>query len=59
MAYVIDQFQLCFCFALHSQHNWYHCRQLATFDLSCLSILVCKSALRHRYQCPCNWTKII
>jgi len=38
MTYVTDQFRLCFCFALHSQHSWYLCRQLATYALSCLCI---------------------
>ena len=59
MTNVTDQFELCFCFVLHSQHNWYLCRQLATYALSCLCILVCKSAWRHGCRCLCNWTKTI
>jgi len=59
MTHVTDQFQLCFCFALYSQRNWHLCRQLATYALSCLCILVSKSAWRHVCRCPCNWTKTI
>ena len=50
MIYVTDKFKLCFCFALaklnsyilflHSQHNRHVCRQLGTYALSCLPILV-------------------
>jgi len=64
MTYVTDKFQLCFCFAfaalnsyilcLPSQHSWHLCRQLATYALSCLCILVSKSAWRHRYRWTCN-----
>ena len=68
MTYV-DKFQLCFCFALatlnsyilflHSQHSWHLCRQLATYALSYLCILLSKRAWRHRYRCTCNSTKTI
>ena len=69
MTYVTDKCQLCFCLALaalnsyilflHSQHSWHLCRQLATYALSCLCILVSKSAWRRRYRYTCNWTKTI
>ena len=59
MTHVTDQSQLCFCFALHSQHNWHLCWQLATYALSCVCILISKSIWRGRCWRPCNLTKTI